>query len=64
MGTPEGYFQETVAGILEISDFVELQEEFLYTKGPAVVYVKLEDGDIMVELQNVHPAIDREVKIR
>ena len=56
--------QETVAGILEISDFVELQEEFLCTKGSAVVYVKPEDGDIMVELQNVHPAIDREVKIR
>lgn len=63
-GTPEGYFQEQVAGILGISDFGELKEDFLSTNGPAVVYVKLEGDDIMVELQNLYPAADRELKVR
>ena len=63
-GTPRGYFQETVAGVLQITDFGELKEEFLSTDGSAVVYVKLEDDDIMVELQNLYPATDREIKVR
>ncbi len=63
-GTPQGYFQETVAGILQISDYGELKGEFLSTNGPAVVYVELEDGDIMVKLQNLYPVADREVMVR
>jgi len=63
-GTPRGYFQETVAGVLQISDFGELKEEFISTDGPAVVYVRLEDDDIVVELQNLYPVTDREIKVR
>lgn len=63
-GAPEGYFMEQVAGILQIADFDQLKEEFLSTDGPAVVYVKLEGDDIMVELQNLFPVTDKEVKVR
>ncbi len=60
-GIPEGRFQETVANVLGITDFGSLKEEFSSAKKPAVVYVKLENDDIIVELQNLYPATDREV---
>lgn len=60
-GIPEGRFQETVANVLGITDFGSLKEEFYSAKKPAVVYVKLENDDIIVELQNLYPVADREV---
>lgn len=60
-GIPEGYFQEQVAGALGITDFGALKEEFSSAKRPAVVYVKMENDDIIVELQNLYPAADRKV---
>lgn len=60
-GIPEGRFQEQVAKVLGITDFSTLKEEFLSAKKPAVVYVKLENDDIIVELRNMYPAADREV---
>lgn len=60
-GIPEGYFQEQVAGVLGITDFGSLKEEFSSAKKPAVVYVKMENNDIIVELQNLYPVADREV---
>ena len=63
-GTPKGYFQEQVADTLGISDFNELQEEFLSTNGQVGVYVKLEDNNIIVELRNVYPAAEKELIVR
>jgi len=60
-GIPEGYFQEQVARVLGITDFGSLKEEFLSAKKPAVVYVKQENDNIIVELQNLYPVADREV---
>lgn len=60
-GIPQGWFQETVAKILGRKDFGSLKEEFSSAKKPAVVYVKLENDDIIVELQNLYPVADREV---
>lgn len=60
-GIPEGRFQVQVAEVLGITDFASLKEEFLSAKKPAVVYVKLENDDIIVELRNLYPAADREV---
>lgn len=60
-GIPEGYFQETVANVLGITDFSSLKEEFLSAKKPAVVYVKLENDDIIVELRNLYSVTEREV---
>lgn len=60
-GIPEGWFQEQVAKVLGITDFSSLKEEFLSAKKPAVVYVKLENDDIIVELQNLYPVADRKV---
>ncbi len=63
-GAPEGYFMEQVAGILQIADFGELKEEFLSTNGQVVVYVTLEDNNIIVELRNVYPAAEKELIVR
>jgi len=60
-GIPEGRFQKTVANVLAITDFSSLKEEFLSAKKPAVVYVKLENDDIIVELRNLYPVTEREV---
>lgn len=60
-GIPEGRFQVQVAEVLGITDFSSLKEEFLSAKKPAVVYVKLENDEIIVELRNLYPAADREV---
>lgn len=58
---PEGRFQESVAAMLEITDFSELKDAFYTADGPAIVYVKLEGKDFTVQLMNVYPAADREI---
>ena len=60
-GILEGQFQAKVANVLGITDFGSLKEEYSSARKPAVVYVKLENDDITVELQNLYPAADREV---
>ena len=55
---------EQVAGILQIAGFGELKEEFLSTNGQVVVYVTLEDNNIIVELRNVYPAAEKELIVR
>ena len=58
---PEGEFQESVARMLEITDFSELKDAFYIADGPAIVHVKLEGKDFTVQLMNVYPAADREI---
>ena len=51
-GVPKDEFQTEVANMLGISDFTELQEEFNTADGAAVVYVKLVEETLVVELKN------------
>lgn len=61
-GTPEGEFQENVAMLLEITDYSQLKYAFRVTDVPAIVYVKLEGEQFTVQLLNLYPAVDREIK--
>ncbi len=61
-GVRQGKFQEEVARMLEITDFSQLKDSFYSTDGPAIVYAKLEDGRITVQLLNVYPVAKWEVK--
>lgn len=63
-GIPEGEFQENVAKCLDIADYSQLKEAFYSTDGPAIVYVKQEDGDFTVQLLNLYPAADREIIVK
>lgn len=63
-GAPEGEFQESLAKCLDIADFSQLKEAFYSTDGPAIVYVKQENGDFTVQLLNLYPAADREIIVK
>ncbi len=63
-GMPKGEYQETIAVILGIEDFSSLKSSFQSTDGPAIVYVKLENGDFSVELMNLHKVTDRVIRIK
>ena len=53
-GTPKDSFQQEVAEMLGIEDFSELKDDFYVADGDAVVYVKLVDGEICVQILNVY----------
>ncbi len=61
-GVPQGRFQEELAQTLGITDFSRLKDAFYCADGPAIVYVKLEEGQVTVQLANVYPAAEWEVK--
>lgn len=60
-GVPEGEYQEAVAMMLEITDFSSLKNSFQSTDGPAIVYVKMENGRFAVELMNLYEVADRRI---
>lgn len=63
-GVPEGEYQEAVAMMLEITDFSSLKSSFQSTDGPAIVYVKMENGNFVVELRNLHKVTDRVIRMK
>lgn len=63
-GVPEGEYQEAVAMMLEITDFSSLKSSFQSTDGPAIIYVKMENGNFVVELRNLHKVTDRVIRMK
>lgn len=49
---PQDAFQSEVASVIGISDFSELRDEFHTVDGDAIVFVRFENGEFIVELQN------------
>lgn len=60
-GTPKDSFQQEVAAVLGIEDFSELKDDFYAVDGDAVVYVKLVDDEIRVQILNVYDKVEREI---
>ena len=60
-GTPKDSFQQEVAAVLGIEDFSELKDDFYAADGDAVVYVKLVDDEICVQILNVYDKVEREI---
>ncbi len=49
---PQDAFQSEVASMIGISDFSELRDAFHTVDGDAIVFVRFENGQFIVELQN------------